>query len=270
MAWAIVYNPAMHPLVFLEGDGSGGGNVEDAMPIPGVPGAIGVTGSQGPVGPVVWLEADQGEDGMSIPGNPGLPGPTGASGTLGLTVILEADQGEDGMPIPGSRGIPGPTGPQGPSGAPVWLEADQGEDGMVIPGPAGAAGAAGSTTSLLGSNYVLGEQTTTSTSYVDLATADSVSFTLSGVHDVLILYLAFWGQDTINGIDYNEVFLDGTGQANSEHFNGIPVTRDIATICNYRLSSVSSGSHTVSIRHKVSAGTTGFWKNRMLTCWLAS
>ncbi len=122
---------------------------------------------------------------------------------------------------------------------------------------------------LLATNYVLGEQTTTSTTYVDLATPDSVSFTLQGLHDVLILYLAFWGQDTINAIDYNEVFLDGSGQANSEHFNGIPVSRDIATICNYRLSAVTAGAHTVSVRHKVSAGT-GFWKNRMLVALIAS
>jgi hypothetical protein len=129
-----------------------------------------------------------------------------------------------------------------------------------IPGAAAAA-----SPGMLASFFTTNSETTTSTTPVDLATPDTITFTLSATTNVVINYMAQVAltNNTPNGL-INELSIDGTPTAASifecDSFNsagkymcGLP----------YKVS-LGSGSHTIKVQHYVGpGGTTGSWVNRL-------
>lgn len=129
---------------------------------------------------------------------------------------------------------------------------------------------------ILSSIYTATDESTTSTSYTDLSTADSVTFTLDATQDVLVLYFAVIYNSGAN-VNYSQVYLDGAAQTSPASelaqrcvyiaANAAPIAAT-AHVLTYKISGVTAGSRTVKIQHKVDAGT-GDWKIRSLVCLLA-
>jgi hypothetical protein len=121
---------------------------------------------------------------------------------------------------------------------------------------------------IVGFAFVATDESTTSTTYVDLTTADSVTFTLNSTRDLLVEYLSFTYDGVALTDNYSEVFLDGTGQGSSQlQQTQVTVGTIIAHYIVYKLAAVGSGSHTVSVKHKImtgAGGQVGHWLNRSL------
>lgn len=119
---------------------------------------------------------------------------------------------------------------------------------------------------IVGFNSVTTDESTTSTTYVDLTTADSVSITLNATQTLLIEYVANAYSATSSITDVSsEVFLDGTAQTSTAFTQEFPAGTPfliVGHVFTCSLASVGSGSHTIDIKHKVNSGTTGHWKNR--------
>lgn len=128
-----------------------------------------------------------------------------------------------------------------------------------------ACGSGGGGSSILGQSFVDTVETTTSTSYVDLATADSVTFTLSATTNVIIQYSA--ANYSFAGCQfYNQANIDGTLVGGNDQANSLVIAapNNIITMSYGWLASLAAGTHTVKIQHKVSANT-GQWQGRLLT-----
>ena len=119
---------------------------------------------------------------------------------------------------------------------------------------------------ILASLFVATDQTTTSTSAagVDLATADTVTFTLLATTTVYIDYHAnsySSGTDTSYSLVYVDgVHVDDGNQAISVNANVIPGEAGAF----WRAVSLGAGSHTVDIKHTTGSGTTVHWRDRSL------
>ena len=141
-----------------------------------------------------------------------------------------------------------------------------------VAGSLALGGGSGSSTGVLLANFeVLGGESTTSTSYTDLATADSVTFTLSATTTVIIDYLcqitfaaSIMGETGFNII--NEDGSDVTGTAVS--CGGHTVNNTATSHCVYTVS-LASGSHTIKVRHKTQNGGSTTWQCRQLKVWSA-
>lgn len=116
---------------------------------------------------------------------------------------------------------------------------------------------------LLGVSRVDTVQATTSTSFTDLATIESVTFTLDSSADILVR----WRGSTFNstgGITANLAIanFDGVDEGGSEstiYPNGLQYDSVIFISKN-----LAAGTHTIKIRKRVTAGS-GSWMNRQLS-----
>ena len=118
----------------------------------------------------------------------------------------------------------------------------------------------------LGFNYAGTDESTTSTTYVDLATPDSVTFSLpTGGGNVLVEYIFTTYGNTSPTTTSSEIYLDGVAQAGSAN-NYYNPTANVGqtTAIVYRLTGLAAGSHTVNVKHSTQAGTTGHWIYRSL------
>ncbi len=190
--------------------------------------SIGATGPSGPTGAT-------GSTGS--PGSNGNTGATGADGLAGAT---------------GSIGPTGPTGSQGPTGATGSI----GNTGPTGPtgttGPTGADGITGATgsngTTDLGSHVLNSNATTSSSSYSDLL---SVTFSLSGSQRIRIdaCYEVVAGLASTISL---ELVIDGVVEQIHAHslLLGASVRDTYVSAAT-----LSSGSRTISVKWKSSAGT---------------
>lgn len=118
---------------------------------------------------------------------------------------------------------------------------------------------------IVGYNFVATDESTTSTTYVDLATVDSVTFTLGATQDLLVEYLSSAYNTVTNGVFFSEMFLDGVAQTSSEVAQGEPVASTfVAHIMSFKMAGVAAGSHTIKVQHKTQTSTTSHWKTRAL------
>jgi hypothetical protein len=130
-----------------------------------------------------------------------------------------------------------------------------------------ACGSSGTTYGTLCSAYVTANEGTSSTSYVDLTTADSCGFTLSGTTTIVVQYSAYENNSSSNASNlwYNIVNVDGTDVTSPTSEAGMnPAVGGNGWGGVGYAASLSSGAHTIKIRHKVAGSFTGFWTNRTL------
>jgi len=124
---------------------------------------------------------------------------------------------------------------------------------------------------ILAFNYVATSQSTTSTSVTDLATVDSITFSLDATQNVIILYQAHayngTGGSTIVNRDW--VMVDTVLDNNAVIDTGLLTAGMAQTVgILYRLS-LASGSHTIKVQHGVPNGGTGTWYSRALMAILS-
>lgn len=123
---------------------------------------------------------------------------------------------------------------------------------------------------VLASIYVDTAQSTNSTTYTDLSTADTVTFTLNSTTNIVITYIATESTDTNLGVSNNIANIDGTNVTvnnNAVVFASSSVV--MPGVFVYR-TSLASGSHTIKIEHKVTGVSTGTWQSRLLTVAVTS
>lgn len=116
--------------------------------------------------------------------------------------------------------------------------------------------------------FVATDQTTTSTAFVDLATADTCTFTLVAVTSVFCNYIA---NEYVTGAPaaiYDSFFVDGSqaDDGNQVEANFFAASQPVGSSASWLASGLSAASHTIKVEHKVSAQT-GHWRDRSLQCW---
>lgn len=253
------------PLLLLDPDQG-----EEGMPVPGAPGAQGAQGTIGNTGPqgiqglpgaTIWTDADQGEEGMPIPGPQGFQGIVGPAGPVGPVFFADADQGEDGMIRPGAQGSQGIQGVAGAIGPVFFVDPEQGEEGMPIPGPPPGLKAG----EILASFATNNTETTASLTFVDLTTPDTVTFTLTAIANVIVVYKATESLSAgTSGNTFDEVMFDGVLDAvssNTLSFTAVGIFGNAVLI--YKKAALAVGAHTIKVQHHVNAST-GQWTSRAL------
>lgn len=115
-------------------------------------------------------------------------------------------------------------------------------------------------------SWVVTSQSTTSTTYGDLTTADSCTFSLGATTTVVIRYQADTELVSTSGTSCSIVVVDSTAASNDDSCVYISAgTGHAAAVAQYQVS-LSSGSHTIDIQHKLLAGNaTVSWAARLLT-----
>lgn len=129
------------------------------------------------------------------------------------------------------------------------------------------SGGGGGTAGAIASNFVITDESTASTSYVDLTTPDSTSFTLAASTVVLIDYTAYGYMTSGSGSAvplYNIVNVDGSNIAATESFIEPSSTFNTTVNTSQYSLTLAAGAHTVKIQHKVGSST-GHWAQRLLT-----
>lgn len=116
---------------------------------------------------------------------------------------------------------------------------------------------------LLASLFTATAENTASGSYTDLATVDTVTFTLGAAADVYIVYLALTNNTNATVTNFNEAYIDGALDSSSEAQCTVSVANAIFPCSLTWKVSLASGSHTIKIQHKTNAGT-ATWRNRLL------
>jgi hypothetical protein len=118
---------------------------------------------------------------------------------------------------------------------------------------------------VLGSLFTVTDETTASASFVDLATSDSVTFTLAGPTKVVVEYSSnSYSTGAGGGTAFNAVLIDGTQVDDGNQaitFSGTSLP--LVSVALWKSSALASGSHTVKIQHK-SGGATIHWRDRLL------
>ena len=121
----------------------------------------------------------------------------------------------------------------------------------------------GSSSGMLASFFTANSETTSSTTPVDLTTADTITFTLSATTNVVINYTAYTSLTNVPDGLYNELNIDGSTVSASifecDSFNSLG-----RFMCGlgYKVS-LGSGSHTIKVQHYVASSTTGTWTTRL-------
>lgn len=144
---------------------------------------------------------------------------------------------------------------------------------MVV-GSGGSIAASGSGTiaatscpncGILASLFTATDESTSSTSLVDLTTHDSVTFTLAATTNVLVFYNANSYSSAGGGAtNFNTVFVDGVqADDGNQAITTANANYAAVTTAGWVAASLGAGSHTIDIQHKVSSGT-GHWRDRML------
>lgn len=167
------------------------------------------------------------------------------SGLTGLFGCTRSD-GSSCMPATGGTGVTGPTGPTGPAG-----------------------GGGGSSYTILATSFVITRETTTSSTYADLTTPDTVSATCSATCNLLMEYLAGMGVsssgpqfcgnlpylDTVavepvntQGSTFGFSFPDGNSGSNAQ----------------WKATGLAAGSHTFTVKHSSLLGTACGWYDRLI------
>lgn len=127
--------------------------------------------------------------------------------------------------------------------------------------------------SILATNFVATAQTSTSGSFGDLSTADSVTFSCATTCNVAVLYLATIS-DAVNGnaACFNSVMVDNVQADDGSQdvvLTAVGFAYDIAGQAGWKASSLSAGSHTIKVQHKATGlsggGQSCGWRDRMLT-----
>jgi len=136
-------------------------------------------------------------------------------------------------------------------------------NGQVLARVADAVAAKFVAGEIIGSSYVATDQSTTSTTLADLATADSVTFTLESAQDVFIWYLANVYQSTAGANCRDIVDIDGTDEATSQiDFTAAAANSGAADAWVFKKAALGSGSHTIKVQHAAVGGGTAHWRNR--------
>lgn len=118
---------------------------------------------------------------------------------------------------------------------------------------------------ILGYNYVATDQSTTSTTYTDLTSADSVSVTVpTGGANVLVEFFCYIYNTVDNAVAGSEIFLDGVAQTGSVSEPSASNFYQWPYHLVYKLTSLAAGSHTIAVKHRTAAGQTGHWLLRSL------
>src|SRR5262249_7243815 len=107
----------------------------------------------------------------------------------------------------------------------------------------------------------------------DLATPDTVTFTLTATRDILVYYFsaAYCSALTPGIANASKVYLDGTAYADSLLAQTPTQTSgSLAHIFVYKIASVASGSHTISVKHASGVTTDdAHWLSRTTIVTLA-
>lgn len=146
----------------------------------------------------------------------------------------------------------------GASGAPTELSA--GTSGFFLKTQGGSANpvwaaAGGGMVKQTTQNLGLSVGTTTSTSYVDIPSSDGqVTLTTTG-GDLLVWYSAVVRSDTDNQYSYVAIEIDGGSEVAETRLRTADANVSGTYTTFHRFTSVSSGSHTVSMRWKVAGNT---------------
>ena len=121
----------------------------------------------------------------------------------------------------------------------------------------------GSSSGMLASFFTANSETTSSTTPVDLTTADTITFTLSATTNVVINYTAYNTlTNTPDGL-FNELNIDGsTVSASIFECDSFNSTGRFMCGLGYKVS-LGSGSHTIKVQHYVASSTTGSWATRL-------
>lgn len=197
----------------------------------------------------------------------GRPGPIGPPGEKG-------EQGEPGPPIPGPPGQRGEIGPAGPAGngaagAPVFLPEEVEEWHPMPPGPSYPLDFLSlflqvNSSLVLGSTDVDTEQTlATAATFSDLATVQSFTFSLPKAGSVLIIGVTTAMHPTVTDIAAIACLIDATTHV------GTGQTLDTAT-GQYplqilkRVTGLSAGSHTATLKFFTNAGGAKFSFRRLI------
>jgi hypothetical protein len=116
-------------------------------------------------------------------------------------------------------------------------------------------------------SYVQTAQTTTTNcpTFVDLATADTVTFSLSATTNIVLQYMAQVSDSAGNGELQNQVMVDGSLIAGTLQKCDQQGSNFIWTCPASYAASLGSGSHTIKVQHCVLTSGTGTWSNRLLT-----
>jgi hypothetical protein len=129
---------------------------------------------------------------------------------------------------------------------------------------AAANGSGGSSTgTMLASNYVDADESTTSNSPVDLTTPDSVTVTLTATTNLVFVYQA-WGYVTAGPTNLTNTLVQqggGTLTNNTETADGISAQYSIASTLHYK-NSFAAGTYTFKVQHSTDAAA-GHWKHRL-------
>jgi hypothetical protein len=114
-------------------------------------------------------------------------------------------------------------------------------------------------------SFVTADQSTTSTTYVDLATADTVTFTLAAATNVIVQYEATCYTSGASTVLFNAIFIDET-QVVVNDFDTTTINASNSTSQTkgrWFAPSLAAGVHTVNVKHRVN-NSTGHWVNRLL------
>ncbi len=116
-------------------------------------------------------------------------------------------------------------------------------------------------------NYISipANESTTSTTPVDLATAESISITLSATADVIVEYFSGYYNTSASWQGHAVIYLDGVEQPSTDFsLNETSIANTlVGFVCCSVLSAVAAGTHTIDMKHYV-AGGTGHWIGRFL------
>jgi hypothetical protein len=129
---------------------------------------------------------------------------------------------------------------------------------------AGSYSSGSSSSVILGSTYIKTTESTASTSFVDLTTPDSVTFTLNAPGNISVLYIADSFSASPGNTGFNEVFLDGSDQSCGGATGSPDTSNQRVTQAVCKLTSLTAGSHTIDIKHRVDGGSAKSWLNRMV------
>lgn len=133
----------------------------------------------------------------------------------------------------------------------------------------------GSQSGVLASLFTATTQGTTSTSFVDLATPDQVTFTCTATCNFVAQYSAVTANAAPVTVScFNSVFVDGVQAddgAQSSSILGLIAgfAYNIQTVAGWKATAQASGSHTVDVRHKASSANTCNWNDRQLVVSIA-
>jgi hypothetical protein len=188
-----------------------------------------------------------------------------APGTYALSLTTGTPPAKTALfvAVIGEQGPPGPSGPPGPVG-PKGASGPTGPAGPA--GPVGPPGTAGSGDTNTAGPFVNipSDQSTTSQTFTDLTTADSITFTLATPSTVSVLYNATVYKNDCVGSLFNMLNLDGIDQADTVSFVSLLVNTGATLPTLYTTPlPLSAGTHTIDVRHKVDT-CAGHWVYRSL------